>query len=360
MNGGLYRESQLASYPNLLAQRFRMANGGAFVQPLFPDGQQNGSGYYRLANTQPAGGLPVLEQVTANTAIRSQSPLMLTKYTGAAPDNIGIPGIRLADVQNQALSQVNPYFERLLPNGQETMTYLAYVKSRPHTFFSCWIGINDVLGFVTSGGRQPITSPAIFRDNLNVLLDALTANNVKGVLANLTDITDMPYLTARTVAQLRGSQNATIYIRTGTGVVRPATEEDYVLYDADSIGLANRTGFFKGYFSAYPLNNEDVLDAEEVRQAQSAIEAFNKIIADEAAARQLPVMNAQALMRRVKTGFTQDNILFSPIFPTGEAFSLDGIHPTARGYALLANEYLKTINTFYQTQFPLYNLNTLR
>ncbi|GAA4411654.1 SGNH/GDSL hydrolase family protein [Nibrella viscosa] len=360
MNGGLYRDSQLASYPNLLAQRFRLANGGTFVQPLFPDGQQNGTGYYRLTNTLTPDGQPVVEYVTNNTALRSESPLLLTKYTGTAPDNMGIPGIRLADVQDQNLSQQNPYFERLLTSGQERTTYLAYVKSRSHTFFTCWMGNNDILGFVTSGGRLPITGQTAFRENLNALLDALTANNAKGVLANLTDLADMPYLTARTVAQLGGAQKATIYIRTGTGLVRVATNNDYILYNADSIGIANRTGLNKGYFAAYPLNNEDVLDADEAKQAQNATDVFNKIIAETAAARQLPVMDVQALMHRVKIGFTEDNVLFNTVLPAGETFSLDGIHPTARGYALLANEYLKTINAHYQTRFPLYNLSTLK
>ena len=48
-DGGLYREGQLNSYPNILAQQFREVGGGDFTQPLFAEAQANGSGYLRLA-----------------------------------------------------------------------------------------------------------------------------------------------------------------------------------------------------------------------------------------------------------------------------------------------------------------------
>ena len=35
----------------------------------------------------------------------------------------------------------------------------------------------------------------------------------------------------------------------------------------------------------------------------------------------------------------------------GSAFSLDGVHPTARGYALLANEFMKAIDVTYGSNF---------
>ncbi|MGC1472447.1 MAG: G-D-S-L family lipolytic protein, partial [Psychroserpens sp.] len=36
---------------------------------------------------------------------------------------------------------------------------------------------------------------------------------------------------------------------------------------------------------------------------------------------------------------------------TGGAFSLDGVHPTARGYALIANEVMKAIDATYGSNF---------
>jgi hypothetical protein len=45
-------------------------------------------------------------------------------------------------------------------------------------------------------------------------------------------------------------------------------------------------------------------------------------------------------------------------FVTGGAFSLDGFHMTDLGYTLFANEYIKTINTSYDTQIPLASVAT--
>ena len=41
-DGGLYREGQLNSYPNILSQQFALVGGGPFVQPLFSEAQSNG------------------------------------------------------------------------------------------------------------------------------------------------------------------------------------------------------------------------------------------------------------------------------------------------------------------------------
>lgn len=366
-NGGLYRESQLNAYPNLLAQRFQTAGGSTFVQPLFNEDQANGSGYLQRTNGPVIAGFPTLGYVTSGTAVRSWNPMLFTKYTGPAPANLGIPNLRLADLTTAGYgsTQGNPFFERLLATGQEQSTYLDYVQARSasqngHTFFTCSVGSDDVMKFVTSGGREAITSTATFTSSLRQLLDVLTSRQAKGVLSNLPDVTTLAYLTTRTITALQGPNKVIVYIRTGKGVVRPATAEDLVLNDADSIGLANKTGLQKGYFSAYPLHNEDVLDADEVKQAQAAVLAFNTIIQAEATARKLPVVDLYGLSGRLKAGLTQDGTTLTTTFLTGGFYSLDGLYPTSRGYALIANEYLSVINKAYQSSFKAFDLNTFK
>ena len=43
-DGGLYREGQLSSYPNILAGQFAQVGGGEFVQPLSTEAQANRAG----------------------------------------------------------------------------------------------------------------------------------------------------------------------------------------------------------------------------------------------------------------------------------------------------------------------------
>ncbi len=50
-------------------------------------------------------------------------------------------------------------------------------------------------------------------------------------------------------------------------------------------------------------------------------------------------------------GITSGEFTLTADLVTGSAFSLDGIHPTARGYALLANEFMKAIDVTYGSNF---------
>jgi hypothetical protein len=45
-------------------------------------------------------------------------------------------------------------------------------------------------------------------------------------------------------------------------------------------------------------------------------------------------------------------------YVTGGAFSLDGVHPSARGYALIANKFLEAINAKYGSTFKPVDLGT--
>ena len=49
-------------------------------------------------------------------------------------------------------------------------------------------------------------------------------------------------------------------------------------------------------------------------------------------------------------GITRELYLKSNL-ATGGAFSLDGVHPTARGYAFIANEFMKAIDVTYGSNF---------
>ena len=54
-------------------------------------------------------------------------------------------------------------------------------------------------------------------------------------------------------------------------------------------------------------------------------------------------------MKMVNTGneFSFDGINFTTEFIKGGFYSVDGIHPNTRGYAMIANEYMEVINASY-------------
>src|ERR1700761_9245321 len=70
-DGGLYLEGQENSYPSIMAKQMQAVGGGVFNQPLFTQGQENGSGYLKLTGFS-ASGLPITSPVTTDLAVRGQ------------------------------------------------------------------------------------------------------------------------------------------------------------------------------------------------------------------------------------------------------------------------------------------------
>ena len=59
---------------------------------------------------------------------------------------------------------------------------------------------------------------------------------------------------------------------------------------------------------------------------------------------------------RIETGQVYTANYFSGSANEGQVlFSLDGVHPNARGYAVIANEIIKVINRYYNANIPLHH-----
>ncbi|MBC8110930.1 MAG: G-D-S-L family lipolytic protein [Verrucomicrobia bacterium] len=377
-DNGLYLEGQLTSYPNLLAGQFKASGGGDFVQPLFSEAQANGSGYLKLVAFK-ANGSPDIQFVAENRAVRGNTtpnPLLnllgelYTKFTQPI-NNLGVPGIRLSDITDTDYGSKNPFYERLLGESEQNKTYLKKIEESKPTFFTCWLGNNDVLQYAASGGLVPITPEAAFEQLYTTVLNTLTKERAKGVVATVPDITTIPYFTLVSKnsiqAAVPGTNKPEIYITTGTGQVRPIQEGDLITLAADSIGVARNfdtpsgtVAVPKGFSPVYPLDNSDVLDVSEVAVAQQTIVAYNAIIRAAATSRKLAFVDADALIKLFQTPQTLDGVVVSTDFISGGLFSLDGVHLTPRGYAIVANAFIAAINLQYQASIKPVNVSAYR
>ncbi|CAM3381051.1 SGNH/GDSL hydrolase family protein [Pontibacter korlensis] len=411
-DNGLTRPGQEASLPAILARQFEKAGGGEFEQPLFSEEQANGSGYLRLAGFTPQGQ-PITQRVKTGLAVRGQNEkgdTLYTKYTENI-NNLAIPGIKAADIKTVGYgsTQGNPYFERLTNNPSQT--YLQYVQEQAqaanHTFFSVWIAENDVLGYATSGGafesdnRYKITPVADFDAKFTELLNVLTADSQKGVLMTVPDVTSVPFFTTlgASVKQLLEANSIPGMVAlTGSGRDRipftaaqigaaengiyfPLTASSYATLVGQPTGkywrdlakqlspsqdplvvrltlagvLANyaidTTALF-GLSAGNPLPSALVLDPTEQAKIKAATDGYNQIIKAQATARDLALFDANAYFKSIKAGFAANNVAYSPAFISGNLFSLDGIHPTPRGYAVVANEVIDVINAKYNANVP--------
>ena len=181
-NGRLTRTGQSTSYPALLARQVRLAGAGAaFPQALLPEGSP-------AAYAGPTcSGPQTVPQFGARAA--------------ALPQDLTLPGLRLADVEtagygNAATPAFNPYFERLLPVANDNRTYLQAVTAAAQsaTFFTYFLGLDDLLPFVRSGGECYVPSTTVLNTNARKTLDVLTAGGHQGMIARLPALSNLPLL----------------------------------------------------------------------------------------------------------------------------------------------------------------------
>ena len=149
---------------------------------------------------------------------------------------------------------------------------------------------------------------------------------------------------------------------------RPATEQDLlVLPSSTVIGTVNEqyfafltsngvpaedAGLLAVNGVTYPMEDKWVLIPDELAAIKKATDAYNAAIEGLAAQAGLGLVDAKGLLEELTTnGLASDGFVLTGKYVTGGAFSMDGIHLSARGYALLANEFLKEIDATYGSNF---------
>ncbi|MBU2525839.1 MAG: G-D-S-L family lipolytic protein [Bacteroidetes bacterium] len=458
-DGALFVQGQENSFPKILSEQFKLAGGGEFTIPLMNDnlggmlagGQQILPNRLALAQT-PNGLLP---QVISGSPTTEATNVLVGPF-----NNMGVPGAKsfhivtpgFGNPANISLGRANPYFVRMASSPNATV--FADALAQNPTFFSLWLGNNDVLSFALSGGTgvdqtgnldpatygaNDITDPTVFASVYNTILTALTASGAKGVVANIPDVFTIPFFTTvpNNALVLNASQAASLtgFFQAFSGIftqvlllqnvpaqqavalasqyaftftegpnrflisvpatqtnplgLRQMTPEELLVLTIDQNALRNQ-----GYGSVAitpdvlqvlgllqaggtptpqqaqlvlnavnPIADKDALDSDELAMISNAASQYNATIAALAQQFDLALVDAKSLQLQVLNGGIpfEGGILRQPLV-TGGAFSLDGVHPSQRGYAAIANEFIKAINAKYGATLPLVNLidfNTL-
>ncbi len=196
MDAALYDLGQNHSVPALLAKQFAAAGGGAFNQPSI-----NSVNGFNTSVTQPGG--VILGRFKLDTSIPGPSPVVtgsaITAYTGnkSTLNNFSVPGMRLDQIDSPALAS-NGFYARFA-SAPGTSTVLAEVVARKPSFFTFWLGNNDVLQYASTGGTNDalLTSPAVFQEKFTAAMGALvTQSTAKGVVADIPLISAAPFFRA--------------------------------------------------------------------------------------------------------------------------------------------------------------------
>ena len=411
-DNGVFIATQENSYPNILAGQFAMAGGGEFKQAMTEDNYGglsfagnrifgprlvfNGSG--------PAGLESVIGPITVGNDL-------LNSPSGPF-NNLGVPGARsfhmlapgYGNLANLSLGLANPYACRLTGSTPDaTMIELAVAQSP--SFISLWIGANDVLSYATSGGSNGALTPtATFDASMDGIAAALSATGAQGVMANIPYVTDIPFFTTvphnpvpldaataagvnaayapynggvaqianlgaisaeeaamRTIAFAEGpnavvieDESLTDLSSYGLPSIRQATANDLVvLLAASFIGtLADPNNPASVNGVGVPLADNWVLTATEVAEITTMTDHINGKISTMATQLGYAHFDANDMFQQIFSGditYNSFNPNASLVF--GGMISLDGVHPTSRGYALIANEFLKAIDETFGSNF---------
>lgn len=369
-DGELYQAGQVNSYPNILATQFAKVGGDVFKQPLMADelgfGNKKVLGYFTdcLGNTS-------LSPVSADGTPDQQN--FVNIYSQGPFNNMGVPGAKSFHLMVNGYGSLNPYFGRFASSS--TASILGDAVSQNPTFFSLWIGNNDVLTYALAGGEaDSLTNPTAFGQYVGYILQQLTANGAKGVMANIPDIPSIPFFNTIVYNGLVLSDQSKVDVLNAAysplGISFQLGANGFIIQDpASPAGLRQiQQGELilltipqdsikcAGWGSLKPIPAKYVLDALEVIEINDAVSTYNQTLSALASQFGLAFVDMNSKLKNAKSGLIFDGLTFTTKFITGGLFSLDGIHLNARGAAITANYFIDAINSKYNAKIPKANI----
>ena len=402
-DGALFFAGQQNSYPNIMAGVMSQAldNSGPtnFTQPYMDD-NIGGLLFYGNQIASPRlyfnGAGPAVLPATPTTEI--------TNFTPGPYSNLGVPGAQAVHVLAPGYGNLagvpaglaNPYFARMASSSGTSI--IGDALAQQPTFVTLWSGGNDALGYATSGGTSELTTPDYFNFAFGNTIGALAQSVPAGLVINVPDVTSIAYLNtipynavpldagtagalnggfapyngglavaqafglitadevaARTITFAEG-QNAVTMVdeyltdlsALGLPSYRQATMNDKIVLTAATFIGTSAGGPFDINGVSVPLADNWVLSSDEVMETQTATAAFNATIAALTSQYGWAFLDAHALLNEAaSTGVAFDDYVMTTDLVFGGLFSLDGVHPTARGNALIANKMMEAIDAQY-------------
>jgi len=327
-NGSLNERGQEHSYGVLLAQQAGTSLALPLVSyPGIPIA-------LKLQGFDPATGLPII--VADGTQEGS-----LENPTNQ-PTNLAVPGqtsvdclSEVPDDQMNSMTDLVLGFPWVYVEQNAPLSQVGLAQQLNPTFIVLWIGANDVLGGALAGDPSLTIPSSLFSQTYPAILQALGGTGAKLVIANLPDVTVIPALTKGATLKSMGIDLKVLGIKKG----------DYVTPD----GLAHLELILTGQATG-PLTAGEVLTASEAKQIQKIVKEDNKTVKKMGEQFHCPVVDVYGDLNTIsKKGYTLPGGQLLTTAFLGGIFSLDGVHPTYSGQAIVANYFIDAINKYYGT-----------
>ena len=388
-DGGLFLKAQENSLAALIANQLELANGNKFNQVLLSEGIGVGLNSKpwesNFVTPSKLGRKTDCKGVTSTSPVKSTvSDIVAQNYLSTGNktnnNNFAVPYASIVDYNNPQLglsfgvNNKNPFFNRIASNPGVS-TILSEAKDNKPSFIISWLGMDDIYNYASKGGANlTIPTPAVFEQNLDLILGDFAKNGVKGVMATIPDFRNFPFYTlipynnANLTQSQADSLNATYssnqlfdHIRFTVGnngfiVGDPQEPSGFrKLKEGEYLTISVPTDSMKCYkygLLIKVIDDRYSLIESEVKLLDEAINNYNQIIIKKANEYGFALADIHQYLKKVKEGVKWNGADFNLDFVSGGFLSLDGYHPNQKGYALIANEFIKAINVKYSATIP--------
>ncbi len=256
-----------------------------------------------------------------------------------------------------------------------------------------WGGNNDALNAMGAGVAivgVTLTPVSSYATSYDQVMAGLSAPGRTLVIFNVPDVTSVPYATTIPPIVVNPTTRQPVIVNGGlvpllgpgdaaypcttpapgdTGCALPAGS--LVTLPASSllgqgIGIPTSVGgtglpLPHGTFTPpSTLNVGVVLYPDDVQLIAETTDGYNQAIAAAATTYGAILINANALLKEIAVeGYSIGGVHLTKDYLTGGLFSYDGVHPTAIGYAVIADAFIRTLNAVKGTSYPRPNFGNI-
>jgi hypothetical protein len=302
---------------------------------------------------------------------------------GLLPHNLGVGGATAQSLVAERSGAGNLLLDGLLrpipdlagqPVSQlEAARFMAARNAGRPILFTLWIGNNDLLGAITADGGSALTAPRIeafladtaaghdlatVRSRLTLIVETLRA--VPGshlFIANLPETPRIGFLFERT-----DLETLALFPQPALTALPPGAAigfGPFLTGIAPFLGTDNAS--LNTAIAVVAAADGNVLEAGEAALLSARIAAINEHIRALAELPGVTLVDAHGAFAALTAGTTV--VAGRPLGKTlgaGGAFSLDGIHPSHTGHALIANLFIGSMNETLGLGIPLLDLAAIQ
>lgn len=364
------KHGQLDSWPAIFARQAGISDTN-FQQPLI--------------NEPGLGPCQVLTSLAPTFSYKPNTGTPANLTLARPYDNLAIPGYLGASVvactkATDAVPCKNALIDLVLRgSGATTLQQAASLKP---TFFAVGVLGNELLGPGTSGtviDGVTLVSKEVYAASYKTIVDTMKAaqgGTGKGIVMTIPDVTALPYFTA--VSPILGLNPATgapitVLGPTGCPPGYPACPVPAGTIVPLPLGALMQAGYgvpcavksLPKCDNPLPDNGTliggaavpGLLYPSEVALLKARGAEYNAQISALAQADGYKVFDTAALLADIaKNGRNFGGVTLTSSYLAGGMFSYDGVHPTATGYAVVADSLVQFVNANYGTSLPRVNM----